>query len=81
GLGAASPAPTQPDPVPGPLPQRAAAAALSRSHGQPRPAAVAIGGITPANAGLVVRAGADSIAVISGLFEAPDIRAAAQACA
>ncbi|AIT26616.1 thiamine monophosphate synthase/TENI family protein [Bordetella holmesii 41130] len=42
---------------------------------------VAIGGITPANAGQVVRAGADSIAVITGLFEAPDIRAAAQACA
>ncbi|MFU2026382.1 hypothetical protein ACLQ9H_08605, partial [Bordetella avium] len=49
--------------------------------GAPRPAVVAIGGITPANAGLVAAAGADSIAVITGLFEAPDIRAAAQACA
>ncbi|MCD0505334.1 thiamine phosphate synthase, partial [Bordetella petrii] len=41
----------------------------------------AIGGITPANAPQVSRAGADSIAVIAGLFEAPDIQAAARACA
>ncbi|HEU0229807.1 MAG TPA: thiamine phosphate synthase [Burkholderiaceae bacterium] len=45
-----------------------------------RAAVIAIGGITPANAAPIVAAGADSIAVISGLFEAPDIRAAAQAC-
>jgi thiamine-phosphate pyrophosphorylase len=46
-----------------------------------RPATVvAIGGITPDNAGPVIAAGADSIAMISGLFEAPDIRAAAAAC-
>ncbi|CPP76737.1 thiamine-phosphate pyrophosphorylase [Bordetella pertussis] len=30
---------------------------------------------------LVAQAGADSAAVISGLFEAPDIQAAARACA
>ena len=48
--------------------------------GVARPAVVAIGGITPANAGAVAEAGADSIAVISALFEAPDVRAAAQAC-
>jgi len=47
----------------------------------PRAAVVAIGGITPALAPQVAQAGADSIAVITGLFEAPDIEAAAQACA
>lgn len=45
-----------------------------------RVAVVAIGGITPENAAAVVKAGADSIALISGLFEAPDIHAAATAC-
>lgn len=46
----------------------------------PRPAVVAIGGITPDNAAAVIQAGADSIAVISALFDAPDIRAAAESC-
>ncbi|TAM88367.1 MAG: thiamine phosphate synthase [Candidimonas sp.] len=45
-----------------------------------RAAVVAIGGITAANAAPLIAAGADSIAVISGLFETPDIRAAARAC-
>ena len=45
-----------------------------------RPAVVAIGGIGPDNAAPVIQAGADSIAVISALFDAPDIRAAAQRC-
>lgn len=40
---------------------------------------VAIGGITPDNAGMVVEAGADLVAVISGVFDAPDPVAAAQA--
>lgn len=39
----------------------------------------AIGGITPANAAEAVAAGADMIAVISALFDAPDVTAAAQA--
>ena len=39
-----------------------------------RAAVVAIGGITAHNAGDVIDAGADSIAVISGLFESRDIR-------
>lgn len=43
-----------------------------------RAAVVAIGGITPDNAAPVIRAGADSVAIISALFEAPDIRAAAR---
>ena len=51
-----------------------AAAAL----GVPR---VAIGGITPDNAAPLVAAGADLIAVISGVFDAADPVAAARACA
>lgn len=51
------------------------------SHsGSARPAVVAIGGITPDNAEAVITAGADSIAVISGVFLAPDIEAAARRC-
>lgn len=53
---------------------------LAESAGSPRPAVVAIGGITPENAAAVIEAGADSIAVISGLFMAPDIEAAARRC-
>jgi len=37
----------------------------------------AIGGITPSNAARVVDAGADMLAVIAALYEAPDVRAAA----
>ena len=40
---------------------------------------VAIGGITPDNARLLVEAGADLIAVISGIFDAPDPVATARA--
>ena len=40
---------------------------------------VAIGGITPDNAGSLVVAGADLIAVISGIFDAPDPVIAARA--
>ncbi len=40
---------------------------------------VAIGGITPQNAGLLIAAGADLLAVITGVFAAPDITAAALA--
>lgn len=40
---------------------------------------VAIGGITLANAPVLLDAGADSLAVLSALFDAPDIRAAALA--
>ncbi|HSD16015.1 MAG TPA: thiamine phosphate synthase [Thermomonas sp.] len=48
----------------------------SASLGVPR---VAIGGLTPDNAGPIVAAGADLIAVISGVFDAPDPVAAARA--
>jgi thiamine-phosphate pyrophosphorylase len=40
---------------------------------------VAIGGITPDNARAVIDAGADAVAVVTALFEAPDIGAAARA--
>jgi thiamine-phosphate pyrophosphorylase len=40
---------------------------------------VAIGGITPANASGLLAAGADALAVISAVFDAPDVRAAARA--
>ena len=42
---------------------------------------VAIGGITFANAHQVIEAGADGIAVVSGVFGAPDVEAAAHALA
>lgn len=40
---------------------------------------VAIGGITPQNGRLLIDAGADAVAVISALFDAPDVGAAATA--
>lgn len=49
----------------------------SAALGLPR---VAIGGITPDNARSVIAAGADLIAVIGGIFDAPDPVAAARAC-
>jgi thiamine-phosphate pyrophosphorylase len=39
---------------------------------------VAIGGITPDNGGPLIDAGADLLAVISGVFGAGDVRTAAQ---
>ena len=42
---------------------------------------LAIGGSTRANAGQILAAGADGIAVVSGVFGAPDVEAAARALA
>jgi thiamine-phosphate pyrophosphorylase len=42
-------------------------------------AAVAIGGITPATAPSLIAAGADALAVITAVFDAPDVAAAARA--
>ncbi|WP_397473586.1 thiamine phosphate synthase [Pusillimonas sp.] len=55
--------------------------ALHEAEETNRAAVVAIGGITADNAGPVISAGADSIALISGLFDAPDIEAEAARCA
>jgi thiamine-phosphate pyrophosphorylase len=72
-FGAFFPSPTKPH-------ARCADPALLRGSaglGVPR---VAIGGITPDNAAPLVAAGADLLAVISGVFDAPDPVAAARAC-
>lgn len=54
---------------------------VENSRARPRAAVVAIGGITAHNAHPVVHAGADSIALISGLFDSDDIRGTAAKCA
>jgi len=71
-FGAFFPSPTKPGA------RRASPQLLADSarFGLPR---VAIGGITPDNARQLVAAGADLLAVISGVFDAPDPVAAAQA--
>jgi len=72
-IGSVYPSPTKPAAVRAPL---EAIAAAGRAAGLP---IAAIGGITPANAASVVQAGADMLAVISALFDADDVRAAARA--
>lgn len=71
-FGAFFPSPTKPGA------RRASSGLLAGSTdlGVPR---VAIGGITPDNARPLVAAGADLIAVVSGVFDAPDPMAAARA--
>ena len=63
--------PTKPAAVPAPL------ELLRLAHHELSVPLVAIGGITLDNAGLLVAAGADALAVISAVFDSPDIRAAA----
>ena len=41
----------------------------------------AIGGITIANVQQIIDAGADGVAIVSGVFAAPDVEAAARALA
>ncbi len=79
-FGAMFASPTKPEAVRASFEVLTQARQLVETRDAPRPAIVAIGGITPENASLVAQAGADAIAVISGLFEAPSIRAAAAAC-
>jgi thiamine-phosphate pyrophosphorylase len=71
-FGAFFPSPTKPNA------RRAGPALLQETAalGVPR---VAIGGITPDNARPLVAAGADLVAVISGVFDAPDPAAATRA--
>lgn len=70
-FGSFFPSPTKPGAV------RVDAALLGRARRRFRLPLVAIGGITPDNAGALLAAGADALAVISGLFAAPDPQAAA----
>ncbi len=63
-FGSVFPSPTKPAAVPAPL------SLFSADIGVPR---AAIGGITLHNARSVIAAGADLVAVITDLFEAPDI--------
>lgn len=71
-FGACFPSPTKPNA------RRATPELLGKARTLGLPV-VAIGGITPDNARSVVEAGADLLAVISGVFDAPDPAAAAQA--
>ncbi|MDE1898120.1 MAG: thiamine phosphate synthase [Xanthomonadaceae bacterium] len=70
-FGAFHPSPTKPHARPASPALLRDAAAL----GLPR---VAIGGITPDNGGALIDAGADLLAVVSGVFGAVDVRAAAR---
>jgi thiamine-phosphate pyrophosphorylase len=79
-FGAVYPSPTKPHAVRAPLTLITRVRAVLASTDAPRPAIAAIGGITPDNALPVVQAGADSVAVITGLFEALDIADAARRC-
>lgn len=71
-FGAFFPSPTKPGA------RRATPALLHATAGLGLPR-VAIGGITPDNAAQLVAAGADLVAVISGVYDAPDPAAAARA--
>lgn len=57
---------------------RAPLALFARARAELDVPSVAIGGITPENAPALIAAGADALAVISALFEAPDIAAQAR---
>lgn len=70
-FGSFFPSPTKPEAVP------AGVGLLTRACRELPVPAVAIGGITPENGASLIAAGADMLAVISGAFGQPDIRAAA----
>lgn len=74
-IGSVFASPTKPHAVPAPLELLGNA---RKAAGLP---VVAIGGITQANGALAVAAGADMLAVISAVFGAADVRAAARAFA
>lgn len=61
-----------------PLAVRADASLLTRARAELRVPVVAIGGIDLTNAGQLVSAGADALAVVSALFDTPDTEAQAR---
>ena len=71
-FGSFNASPTKPDAV------RASPALLAAARGRTGLPLVAIGGITPDNGALLVGAGADALAVISGLFAQADTEVAAR---
>jgi len=79
-FGAVYPSQVKPQAVRAHLDILSQAKTLARANAhENRAAIVAIGGITLSNAPAVIQAGADSLAVISGLFQTPDIQTAAKA--
>lgn len=74
-FGSMFPSTTKPDAIP------AGIAVLVRARARIRLPIVAIGGITPHNAGALLEAGADMLAVVSGVFGSPDPADAARAYA
>ena len=74
-VGSVFPSPTKPGAVRAPLDL------VGRMRDDSGLPVVAIGGITAANAGAAIAAGADMVAVISAVFDAPDVTAAARAIA
>lgn len=72
-FGSAFASPTKPEAV------RALPALFTQARARLRVPIVAIGGITPENARLVIEAGADAVAVITAVFDAEDVAAAAAA--
>jgi thiamine-phosphate pyrophosphorylase len=71
-FGSFFPSPTKPEAV------RAGIELLREARARLQVPIVAIGGITPDNAPALVETGADAVAVISGVFGAPDMEAAAR---
>jgi thiamine-phosphate pyrophosphorylase len=71
-VGSVFPSRTKPHARPAPL------AAIERAHAASRLPVAAIGGIDLSNARSVVDAGADMLAVISALFDAPDVERTAR---
>lgn len=72
-FGSFFPSPTKPHAV------RPDPAILTQARQSLRIPLVAIGGITPQNGGLLIAAGAQMLAVVTGVFAQPDITAAARA--
>jgi len=70
-FGSFFPSPTKPGAVTASLELLRAAKEFSRPI-------VAIGGITPDNAAALIEAGADAVAVVSAVFDAPDVERAAR---